>query len=146
LVKWADHNATKPVDSVPYSYLDVDVNPALPEDQQQQIRQVNERFKVVFDASNDALPTLADHPPVTLNFKPTWRHVFALQPRWGPGAAAVLTRWAEEMLRSGLYVPSQSTSTSRPHIVRKTPSHASKNVDITACGLRVPTTPNGADE
>jgi hypothetical protein len=40
LLKWADHNATKSVGSVPYSYLDVDVNPALPEDQQQQIRQV----------------------------------------------------------------------------------------------------------
>ena len=65
------------------------------------------------------------------------------------------------MLTSGLYVPSQSASASRPHIVRKTPSHASKDVDITACGLRVcgdyrrpneqleksvPTTPNGTDE
>jgi hypothetical protein len=65
------------------------------------------------------------------------------------------------MLRSGLYVSSQSASASRPHIVRKTPSNAPKDVDITACGLRVcehsrrpndqlsksvPTTPNGTDE
>ncbi len=100
------------------------MNPALPQEQQQQIRQVNERFKAVFDASNGALPTLADHPPVALNFKPTWKHVFVPQPRWGPGATAVLTRWAEEMVRSGLYVPSQSASASRPHIVRKPPSHA----------------------
>ena len=65
------------------------------------------------------------------------------------------------MINSGLYVPSQSASASRPHIVRKTPSHAPKDIDITACGLRVcgnyhrpndqldksvPTTPNGTDE
>jgi len=161
LEKWATHNASKPVGSVPYSYLDIDVNPALSPTELAQIREINERFQHVFDASQGALPTLADHPPVTLNFKPDWKHVSVPQPRWGPGATAVLTRWAEEMLASGLYVPSQSASASRPHIVKKTPANSPKDVDITQCGLRVcgdyrrpndqllksvPTTPNGTEE
>jgi hypothetical protein len=66
------------------------------------------------------------------------------------------------MFQSGLYTHSQSRSASRPHIVRKTPSNSPKDVDITACGLRVcggyrrpndqlnksvpTTTPNGTDE
>ena len=161
LEKWATHNASKPVGSVPYSYLDIDVNPALSPTELAQIREINERFQHVFDASQGALPTLADHPPVTLNFKPDWKHVSVPQPRWGPGATAVLTRWAEEMLASGLYEPSQSASASRPHIVKKTPANSPKDVDITQCGLRVcgdyrrpndqllksvPTTPNGTEE
>jgi hypothetical protein len=122
---------------------------------------INARFHSVFDASQGALPTLADHPPVTLNFKLGWTHVPVPQPRWGPGATVVLTRWAEEMLSSGLYVPCQSASVSHPHIVKKTPANSPKNVDINQCGLRVcgdyrrpneqllkivPTTPNGTDE
>jgi hypothetical protein len=161
LAKWATHNVSKPVGSVPYSYLDIDVNPALSPAELAQIRNINERFQHVFDASQGALPTLADHPPVTLNFKPDWKHVSVPQPRWGPGATAVLTRWAEEMLASGLYEHSQSASASRPHIVKKTPANSPKNVDITKCGLRicgdyrrpndqllksVPTTPNGTEE
>jgi hypothetical protein len=59
-------------------------------------------------------------------------------PRWGPGAIAVLTRWAQEMLDSGfLYVKSKSPSASRPHIVRKNPPNAPKDVDIRKCGIRV---------
>ncbi len=82
-------------------------------------------------------------------------------PKWGPGAIAVLSRWAQEMLDSGLYVKSKSPSASRPHIVRKTPPNAPKDVDIKQCGMRVcgdyrmandqlqksfPTTANGTDE
>jgi hypothetical protein len=147
-------------DTVPYSYLDIDVNPALSPADLTRIRETNKRFQHVFDASQDALPTLADHPSVTLNFKPDWKHVSVPQPRWGPGATAVLTRWAEEMLASGLYEHSQSSSASRPHIVKKTPANSPKDVDITRCGLRVcgdyrrpndqllksvPTTPNGIE-
>ncbi len=70
LEKWATHNSSKPVGSVPYSYLDVDINPALSADQKAQIQAINVQFQSIFDASQGALPTLADHPPVTLNFKP----------------------------------------------------------------------------
>jgi hypothetical protein len=161
LVKWAAHNADKPVGFTRYSHLDVDINPALPAYHIQQLRDVTAQHLSVFDASAGALPSLADHPPVTLNFKDDWRHVSVPQPRWGPGATTILTRWAEEMITSGLYTHSQSPSASRPHIVRKTPSNSPKDVDITACGLRicgdyrrpndqlnksVPTTPNGTDE
>ena len=41
------------------------------------------------------------------------------------------------MLDSGLYVKSKSPSASRPHIVRKTPTNAPKDVDIRKCGMRV---------
>jgi hypothetical protein len=126
LDKWATHNSSKPVGSVPYSYLDININPTLSPAQQEQIKAITTtQFQSVFDASQGALPSLVDHPPVTLNFKPPdWKHVSVPQPRWGPGATAVLTKWAEEMLASGLYVPSQSASASRPHIVKKNPSNS----------------------
>ncbi len=81
--------------------------------------------------------------------------------KWGPGAIAVLSRWAQEMLDSVLYFKSKSPSASRPHIVRKTPPNAPKDVDITQCGMWVcgdyrkandqlqksfPSTANGTDE
>ncbi len=50
---------------------------------------------------------------------------------------AVLTRWTKEMLACGLYTQSKSPSASRPHIVRKPPPDAPKDVDIKDCGLRV---------
>jgi hypothetical protein len=46
LEKWATHNASKPVGSVPYSYLDIDVNPALSPAELAQIREINERFTI----------------------------------------------------------------------------------------------------
>jgi hypothetical protein len=65
------------------------------------------------------------------------------------------------MLDSELYTLSKSPSASRPHIVRKTPPDAPKDVDIRKCGIRVcgdyrmandqlqksfPSTANGTDE
>ncbi len=65
------------------------------------------------------------------------------------------------MLACGLYTKSKSPSASRPHIVRKPPHDAPKDVDIKDCGLRVcgdyrqandqlqksfPSTANGTDE
>jgi hypothetical protein len=65
------------------------------------------------------------------------------------------------MLDCGLYAKSKSPSASRPHIVRKPPSDAPKDVDIKDCGIRVcgdyrqannqlqksfPSTANGTDE
>ncbi len=115
----------------------------------------------MYDAAKGALPALANHPPVTLNFKEEWKHVPVPVPKWGPGATAVLTRWAREMLDCGLYTMSKSPSASRPHIVRKTPPDAPKDVDIRQCGIHVcgdyrmpkdqvqksfPSTANGTDE
>jgi hypothetical protein len=41
------------------------------------------------------------------------------------------------MLACGLYARSKSPSASRPHIVRKPPHDAPKDVDIKDCGIRV---------
>jgi hypothetical protein len=41
------------------------------------------------------------------------------------------------MLENGLYTLSKSPSASRPHIVRKPPQDAPKDVDIRKCGIRV---------
>ncbi len=130
-------------------------------DELRQLRAASAVYKRVYNAAKGALPALANHPPVTLNFKPGWKHVSVPVPKWGPGATAVLTRWAREMLDSGLYTTSKSPSASRPHIVRKTPPDAPKDVDIRQCGIRVcgnyrmpndqlqksfPSTANGTDE
>jgi hypothetical protein len=137
------------------------VNPALPRHEQDALHQVSADFASVFDAAKGSLPALAEHPPVDLNFKPDWKHVSVPVPKWGPGAIAVLTRWATEMLACGLYTKSKSPLASRPHIVRKPPNDAPKDVDIKDCGLRVrgdyrrpndqlqksfPSTANGTDE
>jgi hypothetical protein len=87
----------------------------------EQLQNVSQQYKSVFIASKGGLPALANHPPVTLNFKEGWKHVSVPLPKWGPGAIAVLSRWAQEMLDSGLYVKSKSplppvpTSSVKPH-------------------------------
>jgi hypothetical protein len=125
------------------------------------VRQASAEFAPVYDAAKGSLPALASNPPVDLNFKADWKHVSVPTPKCGPGAMAVLTRWATEMIACGLYAKSKSPSASRPHIVRKPPHDAPKDVDIIDCGLRVcgdyrlandqlqksfPSTANGTDE
>jgi hypothetical protein len=138
LTAWAKHHKDTPVGYTLYSHLDViyDVD-TRSADELRQLRAASAKYKGVFNAAKGALPALANHPPVTLNFKPGWKHVSVPVPKWGPGATAVLTRWAKEMLDSGLYTLSKSPSASRPHIVRKPPPNAPKDVDITQCGIRV---------
>jgi hypothetical protein len=137
LVRWAETNPATLVGTVKYSHLDVDINPQLPPEEYAALRQAGAEFAPVFDAAKGSLPALAAHPPVDLNFKEGWKHVSVPVPKWGPGAVAVLTRWANEMLACGLYSKSKSPSASRPHIVRKPPQDAPKDVDIKDCGLRV---------
>jgi hypothetical protein len=91
LVRWAECNPETPVGTVRYSYLDVDVNPALSADERAAIVQADADFASVFDAAKGSLPALAEHPPVDLNFKSDWKHVSVLTPKWGPGAITVLT-------------------------------------------------------
>ncbi len=162
LLAWAEHNKEVPVGYSKYSHLDVIYSDALTADELRQLRVASATYKRVYNAGKGALPDVANHPPVTLNFKEGWKHVSVPVPRWGPGATAVLTRWAREMLDSGLYTTtSKSPSASRPHIVRKTPPDAPKGVDIRQCGIRVcgdyrmandqlqksfPSTANGTDE
>jgi hypothetical protein len=162
LLAWAEHHHNTPVGYTQYSHLDVVYSlETLSADELRQIRDVSATYKNVFNAAKGALPALANHPPVTLNFKEGWKHVSVPVPKWGPGATAVLTRWAKEMIDSGLYTMSKSPSASRPHIVRKTPPNAPKDIDIRLCGIRVcgdyrmandqlqksfPSTANGTDE
>jgi hypothetical protein len=161
LLAWADFHHDTPLEATPYSYLDVVYFDGFAPAEMDQLRAASERYKKVYDATKGGLPALANHPPVSLNFKEGWKHVSVPVPKWGPGAIAVLSRWAQEMLDSGLYVKSKSPSASRPHIVRKTPPNAPKDIPITQCGMRVcgdyrmandqlqksfPTTANGTDE
>ncbi len=162
LLAWADHNKETPVGYIQYSHLDVIYSiDTLSPYELRQVRAASAKYKNVYNAAKGALPALANHPSVTLNFKEGWKHVSVPVPKWGPGATAVLTRWAKEMLDSGLYNKSKSPSASRPHIVRKPPPNAPKDVDIRQCGIRVcgdyrmpndqlqksfPSTANGTDE
>jgi hypothetical protein len=134
---WAAFHHDVPIGQIHYSYLDVVYFEGLTPEEREQLLAVSKRYKIVFIASKGGLPTLANHPPVTLNFKNGWKHVSVPLPKWGPGAIAVLSRWAQEMLDSGLYVKSKSPSASRPHIVRKTPPDAPKTSSSlsAACGF-----------
>jgi hypothetical protein len=136
LLAWADYHHNAPVGVTRYTYLDVVYFDGLAPEEHAQLRAANERYKTVYDTTKGDLPALANHPPVSLNFKEGLKHVSVPVPKWGPGAIAVLSRWAQEMLNSGLYVKSKLPSASRPHIVRKTPPNAPKDIDITKCGMR----------
>jgi hypothetical protein len=130
LLAWAEHHHDTPVGYTQYSYLDVIYFEGMVPEEVAQLHFASKRYKAVYQAAKSALPALANHPPVTLNFKEGWKHVSVPCPKWGIGAIAVLTRWALEMLESGLYVRSKSPSASCPHIVRKNPPNAPKDVDI----------------
>ncbi len=98
LSAWAERNPEKSVGSTTYSHLYViyDDTTRTP-DELQQLRSASAKYKKVFNAAKGALPALANHPHVTLNFKDGWKNVSAPVPKWGPVATAVLTRWAKEM-------------------------------------------------
>ncbi len=126
LLAWAEHHLDTPVGHTHYSYLDVVYPDAMATEEVAQLRAASETYQQVYQATKCALPALANHPPVSVPC-----------PKWGPGGIAVLTRWALEMLlERELYVRSKSPSASRPHIVRKNPPNAPKDVDIRQCGLR----------
>jgi hypothetical protein len=104
LLAWAENHKDTTVGYTQYSHLDVIYDDAkLAADELWQLRAASAHYMGVYNAAKGALPALANHPPVTLNFKDGWKHVSVPVPRWGPGATAVLTRWAREMLDSGLF-------------------------------------------
>jgi hypothetical protein len=159
LARWAAHQQTEVATA--YTYLDLDINPALRPSERQQIAKINQEFQSVFLVTKGNVPTPADHPPVHLNFLPDWKHVSVPIPNWGRGEAQVLEQWARKQLRSGLFERSKSPPASRPHIVRKPPHDAPKDVDIIRCDFRIcgdyrrpneqlqkshPTSANGTDE
>ncbi len=93
LLTWAEHNKEVPVGYTKYSHLDVVYSTAtLSPDELQQLQAVSSTYKSVYNAAKGALPALANHAPVKLNFKDGWKHVSVPAPKWGPGATAVLTR------------------------------------------------------
>jgi hypothetical protein len=70
LLAWAEHYTETPVGYTQYSHLDVIYSvDTLSPDELHQLRAVSAKYKKVFNAAKGALPALANHPPVTLNFK-----------------------------------------------------------------------------
>jgi hypothetical protein len=70
LLTWAEHHAETPVGYTLYSHLDVVYGvDTLAPDEIDQLRAASAKYKKVYDAAKDALPALANHPPVKLNFK-----------------------------------------------------------------------------
>jgi hypothetical protein len=86
LLAWAEHHIGTSVDTIQYTYLDVEYFDGFTPDELLQLRLVSERYQSVYDATKGGLPALPNHPPVALNFKPGWKHVSVPVPRWGPGA------------------------------------------------------------
>jgi hypothetical protein len=80
LRRWADAHVDKPVGIIPFAVDDIDVSPDLTPAQQSQIKQVNKRYAKFFKVTQGNLPLAADHPPVTLNFKPDWHQSPCLVP------------------------------------------------------------------
>jgi hypothetical protein len=70
LLAWADHNKETPVGYTQYSHLDVIYSvDTLSSDELRQLRAASNTYQNVFNAAKGALPAIANHPPVTLNFK-----------------------------------------------------------------------------
>jgi hypothetical protein len=69
LMTWAEFHHDVPIGQIHYSYLDVVYFDGLTPLELEQLQDVSKRYKIVFIASKGGLPALANHPPVTLNFK-----------------------------------------------------------------------------
>ncbi len=80
LLAWAEHHHATPLGTTHYTYRDVVYFDGLAPDEIAQLRAVSNQYKTVFDATKGGLPALANHPPVTLNLKPGWKHVSYLSP------------------------------------------------------------------
>ncbi len=81
LLALAEHHHDVPVGTVKYTYLDVVYFDGLAPDELEQLRHVSKKYQSVFDATKGGLPALANHPPVSLNFKEHWKHVFVPVPK-----------------------------------------------------------------
>jgi hypothetical protein len=135
---WLDANAGKTVTSVPSSISEVDINPALPVEVQNRVRQMLQQHEHVFAGELDTLPKPFAAENVTLKFVENPVPTSVPEPRWTLAQKQILTQWAEEGLKNGSLELSKSRWASRPHIVMKTPAHTHKDlVDIGKCKLRV---------
>jgi hypothetical protein len=75
LLAWADYHHDAPVGVTQYTYLDVVYFDGFAPEEQAQLRAASKRYHTVYDATKGGLPALANHPPVSLNFKEGWKHV-----------------------------------------------------------------------
>ena len=139
LRRWLDHNnLDNNVESQPFNIAAVDINPALPADTIQRVREFLRRHARVFEGSKDSLPKPFKGPPVELCFKADAKPVSVPEPKWTHAYKAIITKWAEDGLRSGALEPSKSAWASRPHIVKKAPAGVHPDdADIADCKLRV---------
>jgi hypothetical protein len=116
----------------------VDINPALPVEVQNRIRQILQQHEHVFAGELDTLPKPFAAENVTLKFVENPIPTSVPEPRWTLAQKQILTQWAEEGLKNGSLELSKSRWASRPHIVMKTPAHTYKDlVAIGKCKLRV---------
>jgi hypothetical protein len=82
LLAWAEHHKDTPVGFTKYSHHDIVYSlDTLSPVELQQLREVSSTYKNVYDAAKGALPALANHPPVTLNFGSTFLYLSQMGPR-----------------------------------------------------------------
>ena len=119
---WWEANAGQSIETKPFDVNAVDVNPELPVDFQQQIRNIILKYVTVFEGSKGSLPKPFRTDPVELNFIPGCSPSAVPEPKWSFGFGKVVEQWAIDGIKNGLLEPSQSEWASRPHIVLKPPS------------------------
>jgi hypothetical protein len=85
LLAWADFHDDAPLEVAPYTYLDVIYFDGFAPEELAQLRAASKRYHKVYDATKGGLPALANHPPVSLNFKEGWKHVSVPFPQMGSG-------------------------------------------------------------
>ena len=135
---WLDTNGGKTVTSAPSSIAEVQINPDLPAELQQRVRQMLREYEGVFAGELDTLPKPFASEPVSLKFVDHPVPQSVPEPRWTLAQKQILTQWAEEGLKNGSLELSTSRWASRPHIVMKTPAHVHKDlIDVGKCKLRV---------
>jgi hypothetical protein len=114
---WLDANAGKTVTSVPSSISEVDINPALPPEVQDRIRQMLQQHEHVFAGELDTLLKPFAAEKVTLKFVDNPVPTSVPEPRWTLAQKQILTQWAEEGLKNGSLELSKSLSTGKANLL-----------------------------
>ncbi len=102
---------------MPSSISEVDINPALPPEVQDRIRQMLQQHEHVFAGELDTLLKPFAAEKVTLKFVDNPVPTSVPEPRWTLAQKQILTQWAEEGLKNGSLELSKSLSTGKANLL-----------------------------
>ncbi len=121
----------------PFDLGQIQINPALTEEQIAKVKAVILKFAKVFEGHQNSLPKPFATDAIVFKLKPDAKLQSIPQPRWTVAQKEIVTRWAEEGLRNGSLELSTSAWSSRVHLVLKPPANQiAELANLKDCKLR----------